>query len=51
MCVFENDVKTYGTQTVAQALASALKFENDVKTYGTQTRKYRECMTLSLRMM
>ena len=34
---FENDVKTYGTQTLFQAFNAAKPFENDVKTYGTQT--------------
>ena len=34
---FENDVKTYGTQTHCCLLASSFLFENDVKTYGTQT--------------
>ena len=35
---FENDVKTYGTQTTALIASSCSVFENDVKTYGTQTR-------------
>ena len=34
---FENDVKTYGTQTDAFQQIAELGFENDVKTYGTQT--------------
>ena len=34
---FENDVKTYGTQTQMGQGSSDRKFENDVKTYGTQT--------------
>ena len=34
---FENDVKTYGTQTVCHSLPTIYKFENDVKMYGTQT--------------
>ena len=34
---FENDVKTYGTQTLIETLGSFGMFENDVKTYGTQT--------------
>ena len=35
---FENDVKTYGTET--EGIFSTLKelFENDVKTYGTETQ-------------
>ena len=36
---FENDVKTYGIQTIAFWYASLLLFENDVKTYGIQTTK------------
>ena len=35
---FENDVKMYGTQTLAIASVSNPSFENDVKMYGTQTR-------------
>ena len=34
---FENDVKMYGTQTVAFGASTAFVFENDVKMYGTQT--------------
>ena len=34
---FENDVKTYGTQTNARKECETTRFENDVKTYGTQT--------------
>ena len=34
---FENDVKTYGTQTNISCCISCCMFENDVKTYGTQT--------------
>ncbi len=34
---FENDVKTYGTQTFSDNIVGAIRFENDVKTYGTQT--------------
>ena len=35
--LFENDVKTYGTET-QQALNDRMaQFENDVKTYGTET--------------
>ena len=38
---FENDVKTYGTQTQMGQGSSDRKFENDVKTYGTQTITWR----------
>ena len=34
---FENDVKMYGTQTIANANQQRFPFENDVKMYGTQT--------------
>ena len=34
--VFENDVKTYGTQAAISELNTNMQFENDVKTYGTQ---------------
>ena len=34
---FENDVKTYGTQTILDGQCVHHLFENDVKTYGTQT--------------
>ena len=34
---FENDVKTYGTQTRKSVCYTSSVFENDVKTYGTQT--------------
>ena len=34
---FENDVKTYGTETIRRVLFELTKFENDVKTYGTET--------------
>ena len=37
---FENDVKTYGTQTAASLCCYVLLFENDVKTYGTQTKHF-----------
>ncbi len=36
-CVFENDVKMYGTQTPVRVAVYVIKFENDVKMYGTQT--------------
>ena len=35
--MFENDVKTYGTQTRELDGKQYKLFENDVKTYGTQT--------------
>ena len=35
--LFENDVKTYGTQTLTANGTRTRTFENDVKTYGTQT--------------
>ena len=35
---FENDVKTYGTETLLSALEKWRVFENDVKTYGTETK-------------
>ena len=34
---FENDVKTYGTETERTHVIDILSFENDVKTYGTET--------------
>ena len=37
--VFENDVKTYGTQADKRYYTTALLFENDVKTYGTQAKR------------
>lgn len=36
---FENDVKTYGTETQIRQLQYPLVFENDVKMYGTKTDK------------
>ena len=36
---FENDVKTYGTETDHSYFSSLTWFENDVKTYGTETCK------------
>ena len=36
---FENDVKMYGTQTIAPVIPPSFVFENDVKMYGTQTWK------------
>ena len=37
MSQFENDVKTYGTETNTNSNAELSQFENDVKTYGTET--------------
>ena len=34
---FENDVKTYGTETSFVISSVFVVFENDVKTYGTET--------------
>ena len=34
---FENDVKTYGTETMCIQTQCYKVFENDVKTYGTET--------------
>ena len=36
-CMFENDVKMYGTQTAAICVPILVLFENDVKMYGPQT--------------
>ena len=36
MYLFENDVKTYGTQALIVNGTQYAMFENDVKTYGTQ---------------
>ena len=35
--MFENDVKTYGTETLPYPRNMLSWFENDVKTYGTET--------------
>ena len=35
--MFENDVKTYGTETPFGGYKPKNKFENDVKMYGTET--------------
>ena len=37
---FENDVKTYGTETRVRDTERTIMFENDVKTYGTETRAF-----------
>ena len=39
---FENDVKTYGTETVQFSFMPEIQFENDVKTYGTETNNFNE---------
>ena len=36
---FENDVKTYGTETQTAKQMRSKAFENDVKTYGTETHQ------------
>ena len=41
---FENDVKTYGTQTNFLIDDDVPAFENDVKTYGTQTIEYKAAL-------
>ena len=48
---FENDVKTYGTETgdIPQRVVNS--FENDVKTYGTETGDTFTTGEVSLRMM
>ena len=48
---FENDVKTYGTQTIFDGKHTLSVFENDVKTYGTQTIVGSCKWQKSLRMM
>ena len=48
---FENDVKMYGTQTMASWIRPATGFENDVKMYGTQTIHLSLMNENSLRMM
>ena len=37
---FENDVKTYGTETIKLHDPNIIRFENDVKTYGTETKVF-----------
>ena len=48
---FENDVKMYGTQTIATICALHEEFENDVKMYGTQTYDRPHNLRNCLRMM
>ena len=49
--MFENDVKTYGTQTRGNVKKCQSLFENDVKTYGTQTDRKAADALQGLRMM
>ena len=49
--LFENDVKTYGTETQLLIVLDGVKFENDVKTYGTETYSLRRSFPVRLRMM
>ena len=49
--MFENDVKTYGTQATTQEITLGNVFENDVKTYGTQAEVKKWVQKISLRMM
>ena len=48
---FENDVKMYGIQTIANEETSPTLFENDVKMYGIQTKYILMTQNTSLRMM
>ena len=48
---FENDVKTYGTETSYVFGCGTCEFENDVKTYGTETTVNCDVTTACLRMM
>ena len=41
---FENDVKTYGTETNTPFNLAPTLFENDVKTYGTETVQLLQAM-------
>ena len=38
--MFENDVKTCGTETQIRQLQYPLVFENNVKMYGTKTKAF-----------
>ena len=49
--MFENDVKTYGTQAAYILSALSKPFENDVKTYGTQANPPAYYGNYRLRMM
>ena len=48
---FENDVKTYGTETAKPPNWLKIMFENDVKTYGTETSGDGLWLLPGLRMM
>ena len=48
---FENDVKTYGTETSHMIVSCCPQFENDVKTYGTETDLIVFLLVGRLRMM
>ena len=49
--MFENDVKTYGTQAMMFYVYLDALFENDVKTYGTQAYTVVLYIAYCLRMM
>ena len=51
MFLFENDVKTYGTETSQCNFQDPFQFENDVKTYGTETLQPIQYVPACLRMM
>ena len=51
LLMFENDVKTYGTETIDEKILRNWGFENDVKTYGTETVISSSTLRFSLRMM
>lgn len=48
---FENDVKTYGTETQIVTLKIYQAFENDVKMYGTEILQPIQYVPACLRMM
>ena len=45
---FENDVKTYGTETEHFYFPRCNPFENDVKTYGTETNMVFDILTFKV---
>ena len=49
--LFENDVKTYGTETTVEPLLFLNTFENNVKTYGTEILQPIQYVPACLRMM
>ena len=49
--MFENDVKTYGPETLGRGEKMKTLFENDVKTYGTETLMKLSLRITRLRMM